>query len=140
MSVFGVIRVRIFPHSDWIRRDTPYLSVFSRMRENADQNNFKYGHFLRSEQVAVMTSSISFFKLYELILECIFLNCVSRIVYLRYTFFHDFFIYWHHFKSIQWKIVKNNWSKSTPSPLYVVTNHKSSNSIKYIYKDNSHYH
>ena len=21
--------VRIFPHSDWIRRDTPYLSVFS---------------------------------------------------------------------------------------------------------------
>ena len=29
MSVFGVILVRIFPHSDWIRRDTLYLSVFS---------------------------------------------------------------------------------------------------------------
>ena len=28
MSVFGVILVSIFPHSDWIRRDTPYLSVF----------------------------------------------------------------------------------------------------------------
>ena len=28
-SVFGVILVRISPHSDWIRKDTPYLSVFS---------------------------------------------------------------------------------------------------------------
>ena len=28
VSVFGVILVRIFPHSDWIRRDTEYLSVF----------------------------------------------------------------------------------------------------------------
>ena len=29
MSVFGVFLVRIFPHSDWIRKDTEYLSVFS---------------------------------------------------------------------------------------------------------------
>ena len=29
MSLFGVILVRIFRHSDWIRRDTEYLSVFS---------------------------------------------------------------------------------------------------------------
>ena len=29
VSVVGVILVCIFPHSDWIRRDTPYLSVFS---------------------------------------------------------------------------------------------------------------
>ena len=28
--------VRIFPHSDWVRRDTEYLSVFSR-------NTEKYG-------------------------------------------------------------------------------------------------
>ena len=53
-----------------------------------------------------------------------------KIIYLIYLF-----IYWHYFKSIQWKIIKNNYSKSTPSPLYIVTNHKSSNSIKYIYKD-----
>ena len=25
----------IFPHSDWVRRDNPYLSVFSPMRKNA---------------------------------------------------------------------------------------------------------
>ena len=29
VSVFGVILVRIYPHLDWIPRDTPYLSVFS---------------------------------------------------------------------------------------------------------------
>ena len=28
-SVFGVFLVHIFPHSDRIRKDTPYLSVFS---------------------------------------------------------------------------------------------------------------
>ena len=43
---------RIFPHLDWIRRDTPYLSVFSsnagKCGKNADQNNSEYGHFLRS--------------------------------------------------------------------------------------------
>ena len=44
VSVFGVILVRIFPQSDWIRRDTQY-SV--RMRENTDQNNSEHGHFLR---------------------------------------------------------------------------------------------
>ena len=36
MSVFGVILVRIFLYS-------------VRMRENADQNNPEYGHFLLSE-------------------------------------------------------------------------------------------
>ena len=29
VSVFGIILVLIFPHSDWIRRNTEYLSVFS---------------------------------------------------------------------------------------------------------------
>ena len=36
VSVFGVFLVRIFPHSDWIRIDTPYFSVFS-------PNTGKYG-------------------------------------------------------------------------------------------------
>ena len=45
----------IFPHSDWIRRDTPYLSVFSpnsgKCGKNGDQNNSEYGLFLRSEHL-----------------------------------------------------------------------------------------
>ena len=36
VSIFGVFMVRIFPHSDLIGKDTPYLSVFSR-------NAAKYG-------------------------------------------------------------------------------------------------
>ena len=37
--------VRIFPHSDWIRSISPY---YVQMRENKDQKNSEYGHFLRS--------------------------------------------------------------------------------------------
>ena len=43
VSVFGIILVRIFPQSDL--RIFPY-SV--QMRENANQNNSEYRHFLRS--------------------------------------------------------------------------------------------
>ena len=42
VSVFGVLLVRIFPHSDWIQRD------IVRMLVNTDKKNSKYGHFSRS--------------------------------------------------------------------------------------------
>ena len=46
VSVFLVFLVRIFPHSNWIRRDIPCISPYSvRMRENTDQKNSEYGHF-----------------------------------------------------------------------------------------------
>ena len=48
VSIFGVILVRIFPHLDWIRRDTPYFSVFSPNAGNAGQNNSEYRHYLYS--------------------------------------------------------------------------------------------
>ena len=38
-----------FPHLDWKRRDIPYSSYSVWMRENVDQNNSEYQHFLRSE-------------------------------------------------------------------------------------------
>ena len=40
--VLEAFLVRILPHLDWIRRDTPNLSIFF-------TNTRKYGHFLRSE-------------------------------------------------------------------------------------------
>ena len=40
VSVFWVFLVRIFPHSDWIRRDTEYLSVFLSL---FSANAAKYG-------------------------------------------------------------------------------------------------
>ena len=54
VSIFGAFLDRIFPHLDWIRSDTPYLSVFSRtpfsvqMQENTNQKNSEYRHFSRS--------------------------------------------------------------------------------------------
>ena len=48
--VFGVFLASLFLHSNWIRREIPYLSVYSvRMREIPDQKNSKHGHFLRSD-------------------------------------------------------------------------------------------
>ena len=41
VSVFWIFVVRIFPHSDWIGRDTHSV----RMRENMDQKNSEYRHF-----------------------------------------------------------------------------------------------
>ena len=53
VSVFGVFQVRIFSHSDWIRRDNQYLSIFGLnmerfelwMRETTDLKDSEYGHF-----------------------------------------------------------------------------------------------
>ena len=49
VSVFGDFLVGIFPHSDWILRDTEYISVFGPNMENTDQKNSEYGHFSGSE-------------------------------------------------------------------------------------------
>ena len=40
--------VCIFPHSDWIRRDTSYFSVFSPNVENTDKKKLRIGYFSRS--------------------------------------------------------------------------------------------
>ena len=45
VSLFRAILVRIFPYSNWIRRDTSYSG---QMPENTDQNNSEYKHFLYS--------------------------------------------------------------------------------------------
>ena len=57
VSFFGFVLVRIFPHSDWIRRDTPY-SV--RIRENANQNNSEYGHCLCNDVHKCLWGGVNF--------------------------------------------------------------------------------
>ena len=47
MSIFGFFLVPIFPHLEWIRRDTEYLSGFSLNVEKYGQRNSEYGHFSR---------------------------------------------------------------------------------------------
>ena len=41
--------VRIFPYSDWIRRNTEYLSVFSPNVGKYGRENSVFGHFSRSD-------------------------------------------------------------------------------------------
>ena len=43
MSLFEVILVLIFPHSDWIRRDTEYLSAFSPNARKYGPEQFRIG-------------------------------------------------------------------------------------------------
>ena len=52
VSVFRIILVRIFPHSDWIQTDTEYLSLNV---GKYGQNNSEYGHFLRSVKDDIFT-------------------------------------------------------------------------------------
>ena len=49
VSVFGVSLGRIFPHSDWVRRDILCICPYSvRIQKNTDYKNSEYGHFSRS--------------------------------------------------------------------------------------------
>ena len=41
MSIFRNFLVHIFPHSSWIRRDIPYLSVFTPNTERNGPENFR---------------------------------------------------------------------------------------------------
>ena len=49
MSVFGIILVRIFPHSDWIRRNASIsrssVQIGRGRGSKKDQNSSKYWHF-----------------------------------------------------------------------------------------------
>ena len=62
-SYSGLHFSSIFPHSDWIRRDTDYLFVFSpivgKCGKNADQNNSEYGFFLHRYSLRLVFLNIS---------------------------------------------------------------------------------
>ena len=71
VALFGVLLVHIFPHSDWMRR-------------NADQNNSKYGQFLRSEMFFLFLKNETFLlKNRE--------NCRS-VIHICQRFLRDFYI------------------------------------------------
>ena len=57
MSVFGVILVRIFPHLDWIRRDTLDLSVFN---PNAGNYRLEFSPYGSVDQVAALHVRLAF--------------------------------------------------------------------------------
>ena len=76
VSVFGVFLVRIFPHSDWIRIDNPYLSVFS---PNAE----KYGpEKLRTRTLFTVLKWIIVFMI-SFIIPQLSNNCSKSAVKIR---------------------------------------------------------
>ena len=82
---------RIFPHSDWIRRDTPYLFVFSpnagKSGKNADQNNSEYGLFLSREALVTHKVQLNLKKNFSMMFKpCFFVfftfgKSNSRLLY-----------------------------------------------------------
>ena len=62
----------IFLHSDWIRREIKYISLFSRHAgksgKDVDQNNSEYGHLLRSaiNALHLLRSHFDFFMYFHI--------------------------------------------------------------------------
>ena len=81
--------VLIFPHSDWIRRDASYLSVFSPNAGKADQNNSEYGQFLRSDGLQRNIRPISYCLFIGKTLNVLFtmrcLNFLLKIIWFSKT-------------------------------------------------------
>ena len=82
------------PHSDWIRRNTQYLSVFSpnagKYEKNADQNNSEYEHFLRSVVLKMLKDQITTGKI----------GLVSVYAMLCAIEFFSLQLYWKYHSSI----------------------------------------
>ena len=105
VSVFGVIRVRIFPHSDWILRISPYSF---RMRENTYQNNSEYGHFLHSDGFLNDLIDCDFF----LFLGSYIYICIERkgreIWYLYGSIYSEnYWIYFYYLILFVWNLILN---------------------------------
>ena len=56
-----------------------------------------------------------------MIIRCLVAELLLKQVILSH-FFINLSVYWYCFMPIRSKIVQNNYSKLTPSPLYIVTN------------------
>ena len=80
---------RIFPHSDWIRRDAEYHSVFSsnagKCGKNVDQNNSECGQFLRSAQY-----TYSYTKICNDLQNCIIVILVMHSLNITLLILHYF--------------------------------------------------
>ena len=56
--LFGVFLVHIFPHSDGIQRDTPYLSVFSLNAGKCGPKKHRKEHFSSSNVNQLLSDSV----------------------------------------------------------------------------------
>ena len=118
MSVFGVFLVCIFQYLDWIRRDTEYSVP---MRENAGQNNSKYGHFLRSVYVwhVYIPKCLEHllnktFEKFDVVISFIFCYCLCSLEdYHGLKIYIIKLIHWYVIKIIDFQVWWKFYSKWT---------------------------
>ena len=73
VSVFGAILVGIFPYSDWIRRDTEYLRIYSECRKIWTR----------------ITRNTDTFYAVPIIIETRFVEQISGLVSIWWDLYHD---------------------------------------------------
>ena len=110
VSVFGIFLVRISPHSDLIRRDTPFLSVLSR-------NAGKY----RPEKLRIRTLFTQCQTLiYNLKLKTNFNRCYSLVVLVWIHLFIFLRKYGIKFR----QVLKKDWNEKWKRASKIITNKK----------------
>ena len=81
VCISKVFLVRHFPHSDWIRRDTTYLSVFSPNVRNKNQTNSEYEHFTQY----IFFIPFEWRKFFGNYLSIIFSTSLARLQCVKYV-------------------------------------------------------
>ena len=99
MPVFGVILVRIFPHSDCIQSECGKMLSISpnsaQMQENADQNNSEYGHFLRSVHFLLINALLKILAHSKTIKSAKNLSAVGENDFFSLSDFLETHIFWN---------------------------------------------
>ena len=109
--IFGVSLVCIFPHSDWIQKDTAISPYSVLMRENADLKNTEYGHFSRNVSFMAISSSFTTPLKHKLKVSvhllCIFINNFTTLFKCNVSCF--FLFNWE--KRCNWLNPEKNYAK-----------------------------
>ena len=110
VSVFGIFLVRIFPHSDWIWKDSPYLSIFSPNAGNKGPENSECGHFSRSTTSQyIFTQSIKILDEFQADSQCL-INTEIVLMYFLFALYPNFDFCWYTFTKMLEHMCLVRWS------------------------------
>ena len=87
VSVFGVFLVRIFPHTDWIWRENPYLSVFSPNAGQCGKEQLRLQTLFTRCEVYITKICNEIFDW----MHSIFITCPSLSLFLSCSYFRERF-------------------------------------------------
>ena len=109
VSIFGVTLVRIFPHLDWIRIDTPYLVAFSPNAGKCGPELLRGGPFLGSEFVfrAEYSTEHALTKVIDNVRQQGRRDMGYYYYYYYYYYYHYYFFIWILLKYVKYTYTKN---------------------------------